>query len=107
MQYLACRLRKGKEMTGKLRRLTLYTNIFHQEVFHNLYSLFHAEHKHPPHGCPAKLGYVLLHLHYRFGKKLFSMQDKLVNNKQTHFLELNFSDTITPIDKRCMLLFNL
>ena len=27
--------------------------------------------------------------------------NKLVNNKQTHFLQQNFSATITPIDKKC------
>ena len=56
---------------------------------------------------PAKIGTVLVCSPCLFGKKLFSMQDKLVNNKQTHLLKQNFSETITPIDKSCMLLFNL
>ena len=38
-------------------------------------------------------------------RELLSMQGKLVNNKQ--FLKQNFSETITPIDRSCMLLFNL
>ena len=62
---------------------------------------------HPSHRYPAKLGYVLLYSSYRVGKKLFSMQDKLVSNKQTHFLKQNFSATITPIDQRCEVLINL
>ena len=40
-------------------------------------------------------------------QKLFSMQDKLVDYKQTHCLKQNFSETITPIDKRCEMLINL
>ena len=40
-------------------------------------------------------------------RSCFSMQDKLENNKQLQLLKLNFSDTITPIDESCMLLFNL
>ena len=62
---------------------------------------------HPTHSCPAKFVYLLLYSPVLFGKKLFSMQDKLVNNKQTHFLKQNFSATITPIDKRCEMLINL
>ena len=62
---------------------------------------------HPPHSCPAKFGRVLLYSPYLFGKKLFSMQEKLVNNKQTHLLKQDFSEKITPMDKSCMLLFNL
>ena len=54
---------------------------------------------HPSHKYPAKFGYVLFHSAYLFGKEFFSMQDKLVNNKQTHFLKQNFSDTITPIEQ--------
>ena len=61
----------------------------------------------PPHRYPAKIDSVLLYSPCLFGKKLFPMQDKLVNNKQTHFLKQNFSETITPIDKSCMLLFEL
>ena len=57
---------------------------------------------HPPHIYPVKFGYVLLYSPYLFGNKLFSMQDKLVNNKHTHFLKQNFSETITPIDKSCV-----
>ena len=38
---------------------------------------------HPPHRCPAEFSYVLLYSPYLCGKKLFSMQDKLVNNKHT------------------------
>ena len=55
----------------------------------------------------AKIGHVLVYSLRLFGQKLFSMQDKLVNNKETHFLKQKFSDTITPIDKSCMLLLNL
>ena len=62
---------------------------------------------HPPHKYSAKFGSVLLYCPHLFGKKLFSMQDKLVNNKQTHLLKQNFSETITPLDKCCMLLFIL
>ena len=40
-----------------------------------------------PRGYPAKIGCVLLYSPYLFGKKLFSTQDKLVNNKQTRFLK--------------------
>ena len=50
-------------------------------------------------GSPAKLGHVLLYSTGLFGMILFSMQDTLVNNKQTRLLKHNFSDTITPIDK--------
>ena len=50
---------------------------------------------------------VLLYSSYQFGKKLFSMRDKFVNNKQTHILKQNFSAKITPIDKRCVMLINL
>ena len=53
---------------------------------------------HPPHRYPAKFGHVLLYSPYLFGKKLLSMQDKLVNNNQTRFLEQNFSATITGAD---------
>ena len=58
---------------------------------------------------PAKIGHVLVYSPCLFGKRLFSMQDKLAKNKQTnkHFLKQNFSETITPIDNRCMLSFNL
>ena len=42
---------------------------------------------HPPHKYPAKFGCVSLYVPYLFGKELFSMQDKLVNNKHTHFLK--------------------
>ena len=38
-------------------------------------------------GSPAKFGHVLIYSPCLFGKKLFSMQDKLVNNKQTHLLK--------------------
>ena len=38
---------------------------------------------HPPHRFPAKFAYVLLYSPFLFGKKLFSMQNKLVNNKHT------------------------
>ena len=37
-------------------------------------------------GSPAKFGHVLLYSPCLFGKKLFSMHDKLVNNKQNTFL---------------------
>ena len=60
----------------------------------------------PPHRCPAKFALVLLYSPFMFDKKLISMQDKLVNNNQTHFLKQNVSATITPIDKRCVLLIN-
>ena len=56
---------------------------------------------------PAKIAHNLLYSPSLFGKKLFSVQDRLVNNKQTHLLEQNFTETIIPIDKSCMLLFNL
>ena len=56
---------------------------------------------------PAKIGQVLVYPTCLLGKRLFSMQDKLVKNKQTHLLKQNFSETITPIDNSCMLLFNL
>ena len=54
---------------------------------------------HPPHR------YTLLKLAVSYsippicliGKKFFSMQGKLVNKKQTHFLKQNFSKAITPI----------
>ena len=59
------------------------------------------------HVHPAKIERVLVYSPCLFGKKLFSMQDKLVNNKQTHFLKQHFTETITPIDKSCMLLFNI
>ena len=36
---------------------------------------------HPPHRYPLKSGQVLLYSPCLFGKKLFSKQDKLVNNK--------------------------
>ena len=36
----------------------------------------------PSHRYPAKFGRVLLYNPFLFDKKLFSMQDKLVNNKQ-------------------------
>ena len=68
---------------------------------------YYCDTLHPPHSCPAKFGRVLLYFPCLFGKKLFSMQGKLVDNKQTHFLKQNFSETITPINKSCMLLFNL
>ena len=55
---------------------------------------------------PAKTGCVLLYFPCQFGKKLFSMQDKLVNNKHT-FSQQNFSATTTPINKRCEMLINL
>ena len=45
---------------------------------------------------PAKIGHVLVYSPCLFGKRLFSMQDKLVKNK--HFLQRNFSETITPIE---------
>ena len=61
----------------------------------------------PPHRYPAKFGYVLLCSPCLFGKILFSMQDKLVNNKQTHCLKQIFSATITPVDKRCEMVINL
>ena len=61
-------------------------------------------HCHLPHSCSAKFAYVLLYFPFLFGKKLFSVQDKLVNNKQTHFLK---QKKITPIYKRCVLLINL
>ena len=38
---------------------------------------------------PAKFWRVLHYSPRLFGKKMFSMQDKLVNNKQTHFLKQN------------------
>ena len=53
-----------------------------------------------PHKYPDKFGYVLHYFPYLFGKILFSMQDKVVNNKQTHFLKPNFSAKIAPIDKK-------
>ena len=56
---------------------------------------------------PVKIGRVLLYSPCLFGKKLLYVQDELVNNKQTHWLKQNFSETITPIDKSCVLLFNL
>ena len=62
---------------------------------------------HPPYRYPDKFGRVLLYSPYLFGKKLFSMQDKPVNNKQTHFLKQNFSASITTINKRCEMLINL
>ena len=63
---------------------------------------------HPPHGCPAKFGHVLLYSLYLFGKKLFSMQDKLVNNKQTLSETKLLRDNKTNRQKLYgMLLFNL
>ena len=53
---------------------------------------------------PAKFGHVLLYSPCLFCKKLFSVQDKLVNNKQTHLLN---KTSLRPIDKSCMWLFNL
>ena len=66
-------------------------------------NIYTAIHNHPPHRYPAKFGCVLPYSPYLFGKKLFSMQGKLVNNKQAHFLKQNFSALIRPIDKRCLL----
>ena len=54
---------------------------------------------------PAKIGHVLVYSPCLFGKQLFPMQDKLVNNKQTHLLKQSLSETLTPIDKSCM--FNI
>ena len=48
--------------------------------------------------------YVLLCFPLQFGKKLFTIWDKLVNKNQPHFLKQNFSATNTPIDKMCLLL---
>ena len=62
---------------------------------------------HPPHSYPVKFGCASLYSPYLLGKKLFSMQDKLVNYKQTHCRKQNFSAITTPIDKSCMLLFDL
>ena len=50
----------------------------------------------PSHSFPAKFTNVLIYFPFLFGKKLFSMQDKLVSNKQTHFLKQNFSAIIAP-----------
>ena len=58
-----------------------------------------------PHRYPAK--FFQHYSPYLFGTKLFSMQDKLVNNKQTYFLKQNFSAPITPIDKTSEMLINL
>ena len=55
---------------------------------------------------PAKLD-VILYSPCLFGKKLLCMQEELVRNKQTHLRKQNFSETITPVDKSCMMLFNL
>ena len=58
--------------------------------------------------CYIWLCYTLFPLPYLFDKKFFfSMQDKLLNNKQTLLLKQNFSATITPINKRCGMLINL
>ena len=46
-------------------------------------------------GTLPKFVYILLYNLFLFGKNLFPMQDKPVNNKQTHFLKRNFSVTIT------------
>ena len=53
---------------------------------------------------PVKIGCVLLCFPCLFGKELFYKQDKLVNNKQTDLLEQNFSETIIPVEKSCILL---
>ena len=45
------------------------------------FSLYHGVH--PPDRYPAKFGCVLLYSPCLFGKKLFCIQDKLVNNKHT------------------------
>ena len=39
--------------------------------------------------------------------RLSAKKKKLVNHKHTNFLKQNFSETKIPIDKSCMLLFNL
>ena len=75
-------------------------------VFSIAHTVFQAK-AHPPDRYPAKFGCVLLYSPYLFGKKLFSMQNKLVNNKQTHFFKQIFFATIKPIDKRCVILINL
>ena len=47
---------------------------------------------------PSQICYVLLYSPFLFGKNFFSLQNKLVNNNQTHFLKQHFSAMITPID---------
>ena len=38
---------------------------------------------HHPHSCSAKFDYFLLYTYFLFGKKLFSIQGKVENNKHT------------------------
>ena len=75
-------------------------------IFKDKQLQLHVCRYHPPHNCPAKFVYVLLCSPFLFGKKLFSMQEKLMNNKNKHFHKQNFSTTITPINKRCVILIN-
>ena len=63
--------------------------------------------RHPPHRYTLQKLAVLFYFACLFGKKLFSIQDNLVSNKQTHLRKQNFSETITPMDNSCMLLFSL
>ena len=46
---------------------------------------------HPPHSCPTKFAYVLLYSPCLIGKKLFTMQDKLVNNNHTFLNKTSLS----------------
>ena len=106
-------LPKKKKKTRKRLVLDYWICLFMVCLLHIIavpviqHSLYVTLFSYPPHSCPANFGYVLLYSTCLCGKKLFSMQGKLVDNKQTHFGKQNFSETITPIDKRCVLLINL
>ena len=62
---------------------------------------------HLPLSCPAKFAYVLLFSPYLFGKEMFFHARQTCEQQVTHFLKQIFCATITPIDKRCVLLINL
>ena len=81
---LWCRIKvRGKLSIAKMKVMKIFL-ISHQreKVFCSARETVRRL-NHPPYSCPAKFGYVLLYFRFLFGKKLFSMQDWLVNNKHT------------------------
>ena len=62
---------------------------------------------HPPHSCPAKFAFVCYSIPLVCQARYCSSCKTNLWTTNKHFLKLNFSATITIIDKRCVLLINI
>ena len=71
------------ETEGERLQRLLKVNIYSKSLLWDIYGSSHHLSlliNHPPHGYPVKFCHVLLYSPYLFGKKLFSLQEKIINN---------------------------